>query len=244
MRHGTACLTPSPQLGQQQQSEQHSKPKRNARCSSLTIGAERDIFRMERSYTANLRAGMPAHTTNGAIRWMLGNMGSWSIPTGATAGARPSAPHVLHFPLCLPCRQAQCPQPFPTHGTTQGRLVGYGLEMVPPPSCRSHPRQHSVPWQGDRAGASPVAPLQSTPSKSIFARPPPPPCSRPTCPVLWPQLLSCLIPALNRSLILRVRKETAHCQISYLRGNLSSFIELPVTGPGLLWAVPVTSMQC
>ena len=141
---------------------------------------------MEGSYTANLRAGMPAHTTNQAIRWMLGNAGSWSIPAGATAGAHPSALHMLRSPPCLPCRQAQCPPPCPTHGTKQGRLHGYGLELVPSPSCRSHPRQHRVSWQGDRPGASPTAPRQSAPSKSISAHPPPPPRSCPTCPVLWP----------------------------------------------------------
>lgn len=230
-----AHLTLFPQPDRQQQSEQHGKPKRNARCSGLTIGAEGDVLRTEGSYTANLRAGMPARTTNGAIRWMLGNAGSWSIPAGATAGARPPAPHMLRSPLRLPRGRMQCPQPCLTHGTTQGRLHGYGLELVPPPSCRSHP--------GQQRGTG-LVPAPQLPGKSIATHPSPPPCSRPTSPVLWPRLSSCLVPALNRSFILRVRKETAHCQISYLRGNLSSFIELPVTGPGLLRAVPVTSMRC
>lgn len=68
-RHGTSHPIP------QQQSEQHSNPQRNARCSGLTVRAKQQIFRVEGSYTANLWAGMPAGT-GWAIRWMLGIVGS------------------------------------------------------------------------------------------------------------------------------------------------------------------------
>lgn len=191
----TARLTPSPQLGQQQQSEQHSNPQRNARCSGLTIRAKRDTFGVEGSYTANLWAGMPP-STRWAVRRMLGIVGS--------------CPHVgRHSILNL------VP---PTGQWREG-------SVVQPPTCRSHPGQHRVPWPGDRAGATPTASQQSSPSKSISTHPPPPPCPCPTCPVLWPELSSCLIPALNHSFTLCVRKETAHCQISYLKGNLATFIE-------------------
>lgn len=92
---------------------------------------------MKGSYTANLCAGIPARTTNWAIRWMLGNTSSWSIPTSATAGTHPSALQMLCSLVCIPCGQTQCPQHCPTHGTTQERLHRYGLELVPPPSWES-----------------------------------------------------------------------------------------------------------
>lgn len=98
--------------------------------------------------------------------------------------------------------------------TMQGRLSGTPSHYQP-----------RVPWQGNRAGASPTASQQSSPSKSISAHASPPPGPCPTCLVLWPKRSSCLIPALNHSFTLRVRKETAHCQISYLEGNLTTFIE-------------------
>lgn len=92
---------------------------------------------MKGSYTANLCAGIPARTTNWAIRWMLGNTSSWSIPTSATAGTHPLALQMLCSLLCIPHGQTQCPQHCPTHGTTQERLHRYGLELVPPPSWES-----------------------------------------------------------------------------------------------------------
>lgn len=189
----TAHLTPS----LQQQSEQHCNPQRNATCSGLTVRAKQQVFRMERSYTANLWAGMPA-STSWANRWMLGIVGRWSIPAS----------------LCLPCGQHSILKPVPPTGQCREGSV------VHPPTISHHPGQHRVPWQGDRAAASPTASLQGSPSKSISAHPPPPPC-----PVLRPKLSPCLIPALNHSFTLRGRKETAHCQISYLKGNLATFIE-------------------
>lgn len=188
-----ACLTPS----LQQQSGQHSNPQRNARCSGLTGRAKQQVFRVEGSYTANLWAGMPA-STSWAAGWMLVTVGSCSI---------------LTFP-CLPCGQAYDAQSLPGPDN-----VGKAHH----PTISHPPGQHRVPWQGDRAGSSPTASQQSSPSKSISAHPPPCPC--PTCPVLWPKRSSCLIPALNHSFTPCGRKETAHCQISYLKGNLRTFIE-------------------
>lgn len=168
------------------------------------------------------------------------------------AGASPPVPLLGHIPQ--PCRcSAPCSashvgrhsvlNTVPPMAQHRKGSTGMAWSWSPLP-LGSHPRQHRVPWQGNRAGASPTAPRHSTLSKSISAHPPPPPCSCHTCPVLWPQLNSCLISARNHSFILRVRKETAHCQISYLRGNILSFIELPITGPGLFWAVPVMSTWC
>lgn len=192
---------------------------------------------MEGSHTANLRAGMPAHTMNRAIRWMLGNAGSWSIPAGATAGARPSAPHVLRSPLSpmwAGTASSTLSHPWDNAGKAPRVWPGAGpLSLLQESAWAA---QGALAWE--QGWRQPRGSPQSAPSKSISAHPAPPPC-----PVLWPQLSSCLVPALSCSFILRVRKETAHCQISYLRGNLSRFIELPVMGPGLLRAVPVTSMR-
>lgn len=210
-----AHLTPS----LQQQSEQHSNPLRNARCSGLTVRAKQ-VFRVEGSYTANLWAGMPA-STSWAIRWMLGIVGSWSIPAS----------------LCLLCGQEQHPQTLAHPCTMEGRLHGASSHYQPSP----------WPAQGALAGGqgccqpysfpaelSQQIHLCSCPSTAL------PMCHLPcaTCPVLWPKLSSCLIPALNHSFTLCGRKETAHCQISYLKGNLATFIE------PLSWSLAVTGGPC
>lgn len=120
---------------------------------------------------------MPVHTTNWAIRRMLGNAGSWRNSTGATAGEHLSAMCMLCSPLSP--TQAGSVLPCPTHGTMQGMLHGYGLELVPQPSCRSEPQQYKVPWQ-DRTGASPAVPWHSTLSKFLSTHCFPPPCPDPS----------------------------------------------------------------
>lgn len=189
-----ARLTPSPQLGQQQQSEQHSNPQRNARCSGLTVREKQHVFRVEGSYTANLWAGMPA-STSWAIRWMLGIVGRWSIPAG-------TASSTLSHPTGQ-CREGS---------------------MVHLPTCRSHPGQHRVPWPGDWACASPTVSQQIHLHSSLSTGLP---MSHLPCAVAQTLTLPhpCPIPALNHSFTLCIRKETAHCQISYLEGNLATFIE-------------------
>lgn len=161
-----ARLTPSPQLGQQQQSEQHSNPQRNARCSGLTVREKQHVFRVEGSYTANLWAGMPA-STSWAIRWMLGIVGRWSIPAS----------------LCLSCGQAQHPQPCPTQQDSVGKVPWYTLPLA-------GVTQVSIGCPGQGTG---LVPALQFPSKFISTHPCPPACPCPTCPVLWPKLSPCLI---------------------------------------------------
>lgn len=121
-----------------------------------------------------------------------------------------------HFPVSHVGRHSILNPVPPTGQCREGSVVH-------PPSCRSHPAQHRVPWQGDRACASPTASQQSSPRKSISAHPPPPPCSCPTCPALWPKLSACLIPALSHSFTLCVRKETAHLPNQLSQRESSNF---------------------
>lgn len=193
-----AHLTPS----LQQQSEQHSNPLRNASCSGLTVRAKQQFSGWR---------GLTLQTSGwGCLQAQVGQLGGcWEL-WAAGASQLPSVSYAGRNSILKLC---------PTHGQWREG------SMVNPPTISHHPDQHRVSWQGDKAAASPKASQHSSASKSISAHAPPPPCPCPTCPMLWPKLSSCLIPALYHSFTLCGRKETAHCQISYLKGNLATFIE-------------------
>lgn len=187
---------PIPATGPQQRPPQHSKPKRNTRCSGLTVGAERDVFRME---------GLTQHASSTGNKLGdevdAGECGSWGIPL---------VPLLRHLPPCSaacsePSAGRLCPQSFPPmeqhRESSMGMAWSWSLFLLA--------GQHRVTglvaalWICSRANPPPLVPIHHP------------------APVLRPQLSSCLVPALTRSFALRVRKETARCQSSYLRGNKS-----------------------
>lgn len=151
-----AHLTPS----LQQQSEQHSNPLRNARCSGLTVRAKQQFSGWR---------GLTLQTSGqGCLQAQVGQLGGcWGL-WAAEASQLPFVSYVGRNSIL---------KPWPTHGPWREG------SMVHPPTISHHPGQHRVPWQGDRAAASPTASQQSSPSKSISAHAPPPPCPCATCPV-------------------------------------------------------------
>lgn len=167
-----------------------------------------------------------------------------------TAGASLLVPLLAHVPspACVPL-----PSLSPTGAGTVSSTLSHPWDKpgkVPrvwlgagPPSLLQE-----SPWaaQGALAGEQGWCQLHSSPaecSQQILLRS----SSRKT------PLMSHLPCALAQILILPHPCSKSHihfvcnegdCQISYLRGNLLSFIELPITGPGLLRAISVTSMRC
>lgn len=92
----------------------------------------------------------------GCLQAQVGQLGGcWGL-WAAGASPLPSVSHVGRHSIINPVP--------PTGQCREGSVVH-------PPTCRSHPGQHRVPWPGDRACASPTASQQihlcSSPSTTL-----------------------------------------------------------------------------